>query len=97
MTFRPYKFSIDESVHLMYTFVVKILSPEKLIEARLGAKYKKRAPAARAARINRKTLIDLEKGNIKEPSHRVLSGLARAFKCTIDDFFVEAEEPHPAA
>ena len=55
------------------------------------------ATAARAARINRKTLIGLEQGDIKEPSHRVLSGLARAYKCSIDDFFTEVAESTPAA
>ncbi|GAQ23976.1 hypothetical protein DEIGR_400109 [Deinococcus grandis] len=76
---------------------MKVLSPENLVAKRLGAKYAKRAPAARAARINRKTLIGLEQGDIKEPSHRVLSGLARAYKCSIDDFFTEVAESTPAA
>lgn len=72
---------------------MKKLAPENVRRLREAAGYKKLAPAARAAKINRKSLIGLESGEIKEPSHRVLSNLARVFKCEISDFYQEVSGP----
>ncbi|MCD0160113.1 helix-turn-helix transcriptional regulator [Deinococcus sp. 6YEL10] len=69
------------------------LSPENVRRLRETAGYKKLAPAARDAQINRRSLIGLESGEIKDPSHRVLSSLARVFKCEISDFYQKVPGP----